>query len=621
MAKVARELRVHLDHLVRRQSIRYIPKDDKKDNSDLYSKPARDSDRDLRYDDIRRDDWFSLVRKPDFQRETNAWTPKDCVAFLDSVVSGRIIPSIILWRNNEDNSIYVLDGAHRLSVLRAWMSDDWGDKAGDYYVRRDESLIRDAALKTREEVQKEIGSFVEFLESWQEHKTIADNGGAPRKELSPRKFSQASFYSDIVGSYKTLYVQWEKGDYKSAEQSFLRINRSGQALDPWEATLIEHRQSSYARSIMSIANGGESGHYWPELKEDSEDDLVEAVKTFPEKAEKIHRILFVPPFRLPVISLSVPMMVAPEYFQKHKYLLEIIPILVDQEIAQEEQQIKIMKKDVYADPNVIIKEADRILSKTESNLEHFLSLEHSSKSLSIIPLFYWYNRQAKYARGLFYGFVFWLLSGSEEKVRERKLFLSANRDRFEHILFHLKSEIASLQEKGGAGLNATKRVATFLQKLFELFQEKPTLEVGSDELETEVISILTELARLPARRQKSSKTSRNYTRTDKSQINVRELFESSIRCHICGGIVNLHYGGLQYDHVEDYAESGVTDPDTGKPTHPFCNRHKKRILAHRIDHEYISLPSLEISQKTRKTPRNNRQLVLPGFWGSEDFPL
>ncbi|MFN8458497.1 MAG: DUF262 domain-containing protein [Anaerolineae bacterium] len=345
MAKFTGEIRVHLDHLILRQSIRYVPKKESVNTQRSSMVLSRDSDRGLRYDDIRRDEWFSLVRKPDFQRETNAWTPKDCLVFLESVVTGRIIPSIILWRNEENNFIYVLDGAHRLSVLRAWMIDDWGDKAGEFYSRRDEYLIKDGAEKTRELVRQEIGLFYEFQKSWNKHNEIVKQGRAPKQEMLPRQFMQAAFYSDVVGSHRTLSVQWEQGDYKSAEQSFLRINRSGQALDPWEATLIEYRQSSYARSIMSIANGGESGHYWPDLPDESKvnnSPLVEMVNSFTDKASRIYKILFVPPFRLPITNLNVPLMVAPAYFQKHKYLLEVIPLLVDREIApSEDQQIKI----------------------------------------------------------------------------------------------------------------------------------------------------------------------------------------------------------------------------------------------------------------------------------------
>lgn len=280
------ELRVHLDHLIRRQSIRYVASskvDDPPMSAQTWNRfePAAQEDRALRYDDIRRDEWFSMIRKPDFQRETNAWTPEDCVEFLDSVVYGRIIPSLILWRNEENSFIYVLDGAHRLSVIRAWMIDDWGDKAGDYYVRRDEVQIKEIADRTRQLVRQRIGLFQDFHKAWLEHTDISNQGMAPKQVMEPKRYAQASFYARVMGSLQTLSIQWERGDYSSAEQSFLRINRRGQVLDPWEANLIEYRSGSYARAIMCIANGGESGHYWPQPSpNESTPDLIAKLNTF-----------------------------------------------------------------------------------------------------------------------------------------------------------------------------------------------------------------------------------------------------------------------------------------------------------------------------------------------------
>ncbi|MFN8458495.1 MAG: HNH endonuclease signature motif containing protein [Anaerolineae bacterium] len=96
-------------------------------------------------------------------------------------------------------------------------------------------------------------------------------------------------------------------------------------------------------------------------------------------------------------------------------------------------------------------------------------------------------------------------------------------------------------------------------------------------------------------------------------------FENSVRCHICGDC-KFAVRGLQYDHVEDYANSGLTDPETGKPTHPFCNRNKKQILAHRAGTNRISLPKFIAEPDKRKNKDTGQQLRLPGFWGEEEFP-
>ncbi len=604
MTRKLESLRVHLDHLIPRQSVRYIYLPHNASNNPLETAPGGQEDRNLRYEDIKRQDgWFKQIRKPDFQRETNAWTPTDCIDFLDSVVNGRIIPSIILWNSPENSFTYVLDGAHRLSVLRAWMSDDWGDKAGDYYARRNDTEIKKVAQITRELVQKQIGLFIDFQTAHIEYTELGDQGKIQKKEMGQKRFSQASFYQRVMGGLNTLAVQWEKGNYESAEQSFLRINRKGQALDPWEATLIEHRRGSYARSIMCIANGGEPGHYWPTPTEEDEEANQKSVKkkidSFSDKAKNIYKKLFVPPYELPIISLTVPLMVAPEYFQKHKYLLEIIPLLVDREVVSNDKQvIDRLKVDDTAPPQLIIDNADKTLTKLDKGLEHLITFSNNSTSLSIVPLFYWYNHKGQFARGLLYGFLYWLLAGTKEEIVDRKLIFSGNRERFEDILFYLKPDISTIQARGGAGLKATRRAAEFYQATLKLLHENPQLQPGSEDLYSRVLDELADYASIP-KRKTNPKRSRAFSSSDKSQINIRELFESgSIRCHICGGVVNLlQPRGIQYDHKIDYEISKITDPETGKPTHPFCNRYKKDIQNYKQDRGDFHIPLLTKSAK------------------------
>lgn len=68
-----------------------------------------------------------LLRKPDFQRETNQWTPTQLLSFLESFLDDELIPSVILWQGSAH--VFVIDGGHRLSALRAWIEDDYGDSA------------------------------------------------------------------------------------------------------------------------------------------------------------------------------------------------------------------------------------------------------------------------------------------------------------------------------------------------------------------------------------------------------------------------------------------------------------------------------------------------------------
>ena len=66
------------------------------------------------------------LRKPDFQRETIQWTPQKVADLVRAFVDADLIPAVILWRAGR--YVFVIDGAHRLSAIMAWILDDYGDR-------------------------------------------------------------------------------------------------------------------------------------------------------------------------------------------------------------------------------------------------------------------------------------------------------------------------------------------------------------------------------------------------------------------------------------------------------------------------------------------------------------
>lgn len=599
--------KVHLDHHIQRLSIRYLQIED---NSELQNTINRVSDPYIRYNDIK-GEWFEKLKKPDFQRETNAWSPYQCKEFIESVFLGQIIPSIILWKSYENGMTYILDGAHRLSVIRAWIIDDWGDKAGVYYERRDLDEIKSIASNVRSIVNSSIGSFDDFKQSYQALQRIINEGKAPKKEMSERAFKQAKFYSDVIGSNSTLFAQWETGDYNSAEQSFLRINRQGQPLDPWESTLIEFRKGSYSRTIMHVANCGENGHYWP--TEGLEDTQKVIVSNFGNISKSIYTKLFIPPFILPIQELTVPILVAPAYFQKHLYLLELIPLIVWNQIASDfEDQISLLKHDYELSAGEVISNANNLLTQLNTRLEHLVGTANNPLSLSLVPLIYWYNHRGQFLRSLLYGFIFWIFNGTDKEIRERKIIFSGLRDKVESILFIYKQEIAALAALSGAGLKATRSIAAFFDQLIFFLNQNKSIDLASPELEQAVL----ELTQQRRKDRSIKRAGRTFTKRDQSQSNIKELYEASIRCHICNGIVNLKFGGIQYDHVNEFKSVKETDPVNMRPTHPFCNNNRSRIEEYKNNNLKMDFPRrLQTSALINQDPN---QL---SFWSSEeDFP-
>lgn len=108
---------------------------------------------------------LKLLRKPDFQRETNHWTPEQMATFVASFLDNEVIPSLILWKS--PTYIFVIDGGHRLSALRAWMEDDYGDGpiSRNFYNGEISDEQKRVAKRTRKLIEKKDWQILEFKSS------------------------------------------------------------------------------------------------------------------------------------------------------------------------------------------------------------------------------------------------------------------------------------------------------------------------------------------------------------------------------------------------------------------------------------------------------------------------
>ena len=152
---------------------------------------------------------------------------------IESFVDGELIPAIILWRN-QSGYIFVIDGAHRLSSLGAWINDDYGDgivslKYYENYVSEEQRKI---AEKTRKLVNEKIGSFREIMEICRNVNVSTDE----RKKKIAKNLGALA-----------LQLQWVEGNADKAEDSFLKINQLATKISNAELELIQNRNYAYAR--------------------------------------------------------------------------------------------------------------------------------------------------------------------------------------------------------------------------------------------------------------------------------------------------------------------------------------------------------------------------------------
>ena len=84
---------------------------------------------------------------------------------------------------------------------------------------------------------------------------------------------------------------------------------------------------------------------------------------------------------------------------------------------------------------------------------------------------------------------------------------------------------------------------------------------------------------------------RAFTTKSKAEINIREMLKITLKCQICGGIVDLKQA-VQYDHVNEFCYSQDSNPQNGRPTHPFCNLYREQIASLIKNPKSVALPAL-----------------------------
>ena len=115
---------------------------------------------------------FSIQRceSQTFSEKTAHWSPEQVADLISTFARRDLIPAVILWRAGQN--VFVIDGAHRLSALIAWVHDDYGDKEVSRKIFQDlpdEQIA--AAERTRLLVAQSVGSY-------RDHKIALEYPGA-----------------------------------------------------------------------------------------------------------------------------------------------------------------------------------------------------------------------------------------------------------------------------------------------------------------------------------------------------------------------------------------------------------------------------------------------------------
>ena len=473
---------------------------------------------------------FNALRKPDFQRETNEWDPKKTCEFIESFVSGNLIPAVIFW-NKPNSNTFVIDGSHRLSALAAWVNDDYGDgaiskKFYDGTIPEEQIHI---AEQTRSLIRKKFGTYKDHTLAIKE----------------PQKVSESIVDRSKSIAFLTLIIQWVQGNEESAEKSFFKINQSSQPLNKTEIVLLKNRKKPNVLTARAIMNGGKGHNYWEKFDKDKQSQIIIL-------AEELFCALFRPTPQKPIKSIEK---ISIGGRLGHANTLPLIWSFVN--IVNNTSNTGNIQDDKAGDDTI------KYLTKCKNLIEKMNS--NHPASLGLHPVVYFYSSDGRHKTASFYAIIKFL-DGLNTK-EEKNAFIKV-RSKFESILLQYDYLVQQIVKK----YRGADKSYIYISNFYRLIISK--LNTGNDVADTITQIVQTTdfdflIIRKEIDADRHHYESDGFSNSTKSKIFIKNALDSALKCNICKGYI--HNSSISFDHVKRKADGGSNSPNNGKLTHPYCN--------------------------------------------------
>jgi len=481
-------------------------------------------------EDLKSDSFFfTNVRKPDFQRETNEWTGQKICDFIESFVEEDLIPAIILWRSNS-GFIFVIDGSHRLSSLSSWINDDYGDgKISKLFY---DGIVPDDQIKIAEEtrriVRKKVGTYEDF-------KLALSYPEKVRPDILRRAKNLAAL---------AIQLQWVEGGASKAENSFFKINQQAAPIDTTELVLLESRKKPNCIAARAIIRGGKGHKYWSKFTTEIQDKIQDLAK-------EINEILFSPQLQTPIKTLDIPI-------GGRLYSGQTLPLILD--FVNIVNNIGSDFKNSLPDDETGEETIRMLLSVRK--VSYRINSDHPS-SFGLHPIVYFYSQEGKYKVTSFYAIVSLLLD-LERKNAYKEFIIS--RERFEKLIQKYDYVIQQINRKYRSSHASYPYIKDFYFKSIILLSSD--LNLTEDQVISSLLSE-TEYSYLTLQLSQEEITKTEFTSERKSAVFIKEAMASAPKCQICQGLI--HRNSISIDHIVRKSEGGLGTVDNGQITHPYCN--------------------------------------------------
>ncbi|WP_433221955.1 HNH endonuclease family protein [Microtetraspora malaysiensis] len=489
---------------------------------------------------------YNVLRKPDFQRETANWTPEKVAELVRSFLEGDLIPSVILWRSPVSGNIFVIDGAHRLSALIAWVHDDYGDKYTS--IRFFDNNIPDeqkrAATETRRLISESVGSYSEL------NLALRNSDTASRDRI--RLARNLSAFA--------INLQWVGGGAEKAESSFFRINQQATPIDPTELDMIKSRRKPNALATRAFIRAGTGHKYWSTFS-----DVIQT--EIEGTAKEVYDLIFKPNLDSSVRTADLPVAGRAYSADSVKMVFELVNFVngLQPEMWRDEPTKK--KRRLGGKPPITPLADD--LDGT-ATLKFMRSVRKAASriagnepaSLGMHPAVYFYSATGRFQPAAFLSAVTLV----QDLVDRRGLpGFTEVRVNFENFLVNYKYFLNQIVRAYGSLQKSTPIISLMYQTILAALHDNCTDEQIIERLKAQ------SALRSPIKVQSDEdrKSRRNFSAETKNAAALRATIAAAPRCEICGAFLHLRFATV--DHKVRKQDGGTGDISNAQLTHPYCN--------------------------------------------------
>jgi hypothetical protein len=490
---------------------------------------------------------YTVLRKPDFQRETANWTPEKVSDLIKSFLEGDLIPSIILWRSTASGNIFVIDGAHRLSALIAWVHDDYGDNHTS--LRFFDGVIppeqKRAADATRKLINGSVGSYGKLSVS------LRNSDTATKEQLRLAR-NMSAF---------AIHLQWVQGEADKAESSFFKINQQATPIDQTELDMIRARRKPNALAARAFIRAGTGHKYWSAFDNEKKNEIEKIAK-------EVYDLLFKPTVDSSVRTADLPVAGRSYSADSVRMVFELVNFVnkLHPEMWRELQQNKRKTGSTGTPPSQIL--ADD--TEGEVTLRFMRAVRRTASriagkdpaSLGLHPAVYFYSATGRFQPAAFLATVEFIRELEENRHLMR---FTSFRSKFEDFLVDRKYFINQIAQRYGSLQRSVAPMITMYKALFDAVQNGKSVEEIASDLK-QVPSLSGTIREIT---DDDRQYGRNFSTDTKNSLYLKSTLESAARCGICGA--RLHPNSISIDHKTRKEDGGTGDPSNAQLTHPYCN--------------------------------------------------